>query len=61
MDSYQKKDVVTHPWYKIAADLIKPWDVKVKNRLMTFNALIIINTATSLIKIALIYNKLAHM
>ena len=38
-------------------DLIGPWEVKVKSRLVTFDALTVIDTATNLVKISRVDNK----
>ena len=38
-------------------DLIGPWEVKVRNRLLTFNALTVIDTTTNLVKITRVDTK----
>ena len=38
-------------------DLIGPWEVKVRNRLVTCNALTVIDTTTNLVKITHVDNK----
>ena len=48
--------MVTRPWYEIAVDLIGPWEIKVKSRLVTFNALTVIDTATNLVEISRVDN-----
>ena len=49
--------MVTRPWYEIAVDLVGPWEIKVKNRLISFNALTVIDTATNLVEITRVDNK----
>ena len=51
------RDIVSQSWDKIAVDFIGPWEVKVMNRLVTFNALTVIDTMTNLVKITCVDNK----
>ena len=45
------------PWEEIAIDLIGPWQVKVNGRLVEFNALTCIDTASNLVELIRIDNK----
>ena len=45
------KTQITWKWDEIAIDLIRTWEFKVRNRLVTFNALTVIDTTTHLVKI----------
>lgn len=51
------RDVISQPWDKIAVDLIGPWELTTRNRLVTFSALTRIDTTTNLVKIVRIENK----
>lgn len=51
------RDVVSQPWDKIAVDLIRPWEIKIRNRSVTFSALTIIDTTTNLVEMVRIENK----
>ena len=51
------RGVVSQPWDEIAVDLIDPFEVKERNRLMTFNALTMIDATTNLVKITRVDNK----
>ena len=48
------------PWEEVAVDLIGPWNIKVNGKVVEFNALTIIDTATNLVELARIDNKTAE-
>ena len=52
-----ERDVVSRPWHEIAVDLIGPWKVKIRNKVVTFNALTAIDTASNLVEIIRVDNK----
>ena len=54
-----KREVRVAPWEEVAVDLIGPWKVKVGSRLVEFNALTIIDTASNLVELVRIMNKTA--
>ena len=45
------------PWEEVAVDLIGPWIIKVNGRLVEFNALACIDTATNLVELVRIDEK----
>ena len=45
------------PWEEVAVDLIRPWNIKVNGRLVEFNALTCIDTATNLVELVRIDEK----
>lgn len=45
------------PWTEVAVDLIGPWEVKVNGRIVVFNALTSIDTASNLVELTRIDNK----
>jgi len=45
------------PWEEVAVDLIGPWNIKVNGKVVEFNALTIIDTATNLVELVRIDNK----
>ena len=45
------------PWTEVTVDLIGPWEVKVNGRIVVFNALTSIDTATNLVELTRIDNK----
>ena len=48
------------PWEEVAIDLIGPWNVKVNGKLVEFNALTCIDTASNLVELIRIDNKTAQ-
>ena len=46
-----EKNVVTRSWHEMAVNSIGPWKVKVKNKVVIFNALTAIDIATNLVAI----------
>ena len=47
------------PWEEVAIDLIGPWTVKVNGRNLEFNALTCINTASNLVELVHVDNKMS--
>ena len=47
------------PWEEVAIDLIGPWNIKVNGRMIEFNALTCIDTASNLVELIRIDNKTA--
>lgn len=45
------------PWEEVATDLIGPWKIKIKGKVVEFNALTSIDTATNLVELIRIDNK----
>ncbi len=52
-----EREVRIAPWEEVAIDLIGPWKVKVGNKLVEFNALTCIDTASNLVELVRIDNK----
>ncbi len=54
-----KREVRIAPWEEVAIDLIGPWKVKVNGIQVEFNALTSIDTASNLVELIRIDNKIA--
>ena len=54
-----ERDLRMVPWEEVAIDLIGPWKVKVNGKLVEFNALTCIDTASNLVELIRIDNKTA--
>ena len=54
-----EREVKVAPWEEVAIDLIGPWEIKVNGRMVEFNALTCIDTATNLVEMIRIDNKSA--
>ena len=54
-----EREVRIAPWEEVAIDLIGPWEVKVIGQKVEFNTLICIDTASDLVKLIRIHNKMA--
>ena len=44
-----ERDMRIAPWEEVAIDLIRPWKVKVHRKMVEFNALTCIDTASNLV------------
>ena len=55
-----EREMQTAPWEEVAIDLIGPWDVKVRGKVIQFNALTCIDTASNLVELIRIDNKTAE-
>ena len=51
------RDIVSQPWDNITVDLKRPWEVKAKKQLVTFNSPTLIDTTTTLVKITHVDDK----
>ena len=49
------------PWEEVAIDLVGPWDIKVNGRTVQFNALTCIDTASNLVELIRVDNKLQNI
>ena len=54
-----ERDLRMAPWEEVAIDLIGPWKVKVHGKLVEFNALTCIDTASNLVELIRVDNKTA--
>jgi hypothetical protein len=55
-----EREVRIAPWEEVVIDLIGPWKVKVGNKLVEFNALTCIDTASNLVELVRIDNKTSN-
>ena len=55
-----ERDVRLVPWEEVAIDLIGPWKIKVHGKMIEFNALTCIDTASNLVELIRIDNKTAE-
>ena len=54
-----ERDLRMAPWEEVAIDLIGPWKIKVRGKVVEFNALTCIDTASNLVELIRIDNKTA--
>ena len=54
-----EREMRVAPWTEVAVDLIGPWKVKVSGRVVEFNALTCIDTASNLVELIRIDEKLS--
>ena len=52
-----ERDMRIAPWEEVAVDLIGPWKVKVRGKMVEFNALTCIDTASNLVELIRVDNK----
>ena len=58
---FPEREIQIAPWTEVAVDLIGPWKIKVNGRVVEFNALTCIDTASNLVELIESMRKLLYM